>query len=569
MPTRRQVLSGGLAALSWGLLGQRALAAGMPGLTASLPRPAAWRPVGPGSPLAEIPRHPHSQLIAGLPFDTRFTGDSWRDPTIPFHSNAPVEPPEPSEVVDVVVVGGGISGLSTAWLLREHKPIVFDLRERFGGVAMGETWDGVPYSLGSAYVITPDEGSFLERFYKELGVDALRRESWPPDPVELGGEIVGDFWTGEGLPEDEQRALLAYRGAVRYMAGDGYPEIPLSDDPESAAWVLELDGFTFREDLERRMGMPLTPLLAAGVQAYFYSSFCAGIDEISAAAGWNFLAAEEFGRWVFPGGNGALVAALHERLAQLEGTTERPRLRPSCPVVDVRPSGDDVLVTWRHPDGGVYSVKARHVVMAGSKHIAKDIIHGLPELDPEKWDAMRALGTGAYLVANVLLNGPIDSRFYDMFLVGDAGFPMDSGDVATERPVIDVLRGDYAAPNHDGRSVLQLYWPLPFVSARGQLLNEGYEPQAERLAPQLRETLALLGIEESRIEQIRLVRWGHGVPIARRGFILEGDADAMRRPIGGRIHFVNQDNWALPAVENSVLDAQATAAMIERHLGAR
>ncbi len=63
----------------------------------------------------------------------------------------------------MAVIGGGISGLATAYMLSEHRPVVFDIHPQFGGNAQGEAWRGTSYSLGSAYVITPDEGTFLER----------------------------------------------------------------------------------------------------------------------------------------------------------------------------------------------------------------------------------------------------------------------------------------------------------------------------------------------------------------------------------------------------------------------
>jgi hypothetical protein len=132
--------------------------------------------------------------------------------------------------------------------------------------------------------------------------------------------------------------------------------------------------------------------------------------------------------------------------------------------------------------------------------------------------------------------------------------------------VIDVLRGDYHRPNEGGRSVLTLYWPLPFAAARVLTLAEGFSVQAGRLAPQVREVLGLLGVAESAVRQVRLTRWGHAMPLAVPQFIADGRAARVQRPLGGCIHFVNQDNWALPAVENSVLDARTVATAIERSL---
>ncbi len=564
MTTRRKFLQGGLGALAIGMLGNKRL-------LAAAGRARELEATGSGAPLLVLPDSPDSIVVDGLPFARGYTGDAYRDPAIPFHFFQPADPPPPSEFVDVAVVGGGLSGLATAYLLRDRNPVVFEFRDRFGGSAQGESWSGIPFSLGSAYVIWPDEDSFLEQFYTELGLDRVFVESGPPDPMEVGGKILDEFWSGRGLPASEQRAVEAYARVVRRMAGDAYPEIPLPDDPAAAQRVLALDGVSFRQDVEQQMGMPLTPLLAAGVQAYFYSSFCAGMDEISAAAGWNFVAAEEYGRWVFPGGNAFMAQALHDRLLPLDEAdpASRPHLRAGSRVVDVRLVDDGALVTSVDARNEVRSLHARHVVMAGSKHIVKHILRDLDTLDPEKLGAIEGLEEATYLVANVLLDAPVEKDLFDVFLIGDDSFPMDPGDLLTERPVVDVLRGDYTDQNPGGRSVLTLYWPLPFPAARALLLLEGYEAQLERLVPQIRTILGLLDVPHDAVRQVRLTRWGHAVPIARPGFIAQGDAERLRRPLGDRIHFVNQDNWALPAVENSVLDAHEVAQRIERALGPR
>ena len=212
--------------------------------------------------------------------------------------------------------------------------------------------------------MTPDEGSFLEGLYHELGLDEVYRLSpGGDDPVELDGVIRRDFWSGAGLPADERLAFQRYSEIVRYFANDSYPDIPL-DPSQDNAWILELDTRSLREDLETRMGMPVPPRLAAGIQAYCYSSFGAGSEGISAASGWNFLAAEEFGRWVCPGGNAWVADVLWQRLVH---AYERPggasllnRLRPDRRAVDVRVvGGDQVQVTYKDADGQFHSILAQ------------------------------------------------------------------------------------------------------------------------------------------------------------------------------------------------------------------
>lgn len=574
MLSRRTFLGSGLSALAWGLSG-RARAGAFPPPPCA---PSGALPVGQTSPVRQLPDAPASVVIDGLPFEPWFTGDDWPNDAIPFHfiddyfHGGP--PPPPQEVVDVAVVGGGLSGLAAAVLLRRHRPVLFEMRDRFGGQAMGEQWHELAFPMGSAYFITPDPGSFLHRFYRRLGLHRVRRESLPPDPMELHDAIRVDFWSGAGLPQAERDAMERYAAVVRYFAQEAYPDIPLSDDPAAAAMVIDLDRRTFRDDLEQRMGGPLTPLLAAGVQAYFYSSFGIGMESISAAAGWNFVAAEEYGRWVLPGGNAYLAWAMWNELAELERLTPpacRPRyLRCGCRVVDVRPRGSNVQVSYLDAAGAVRSIEARQCVVALPKHVVKWVVRGMEAADPARWDSFANIHTQAYLVANVLLESPVQRDFYDCFLLGDGEtFPMTDEQARALRPVTDVLRGDFAqfqpgAP----RSVLTLYWPLAWPNtARFSIIEpDAFKNYTLRLAPQVRHVLRLLDVPFDAVRQVRLTRWGHAMPVAHPGFIADGHADRVRAPFNGNVHFVNQDNYVLPAVETCLLEARRVAQEVDRLL---
>ncbi|MFQ5413496.1 MAG: NAD(P)-binding protein [Phycisphaerae bacterium] len=555
MITRRGLLRGGLGGLALGLLGKR-------GLAFSSSQPAGGA-ADTGRPLAWLPRHPPSVAVGGLPFAPRFSGDTFPGGVNPFHTCencfGKAGPPAPTETVDIAIVGGGISGLCTAYLLREHRPVLFELHGRFGGSSQGEVWRGAHYSLGGAYVITPDPGTFLEQIYKELRMDAVFALSeGGNDPVELYGDILFDFWHGTGLPQEEQHAIAQYAEVVTDVANNHYPDIPLPDGGDNT-WILDLDIKTLKQDIEDRMGIPATPLLAGGIQAYCYSSFGAGWDEVSAASGWNFLAAEEFDRWVCPGGNAYIADAFWHRLGGSSGAAggRRELLRPGCRVVDVRFVGQRVQVTYKEADGTYRGLWAKRVVMACPKHVCKYVLHDLEALDVEKLNAIHMLQYSAYVVANVLLKEPYDPTFYDVFLLRDGNFPMDPGEAEAHWKPIDMLNGSFAQPNLTPVRVLTLYWPLPWPSARFTLIAESaWRDYAERLAPQVKEMLALLGLGTEAVEQIRMTRWGHAIPVASPGLIAGGVTEHLRRPFEGKVFFVNEDNWALPAVENCLLDAE-------------
>jgi hypothetical protein len=468
-------------------------------------------------------------------------------------------------------VGGGLSGLATAYLLREYQPVVFELHARFGGNAQGGTIGGSAYSLGSAYVITPDKDSDLDLLYRELGLHEVVRTDEMVPPVEINGAINPDIWAGLGVPPEDVPAYEAYRALVKRMAGDDYPDLPFAEP-----WMRALDEISLRRHIEIEVGMPIPAALAAAIQAYCYSSFGAGWEEISATLGWNFLAAEEFGRWVFPGGNAWMATALWDRLRPLDASDpdHAPHLRAGQRVVDVRVVSDGrVQVTWRTGDGKFRSLLARRVVMACPKHVCRHVIHDLEAGDPEKYNAM-VLQTRAYMLANVVLDRPVSRDFYDLFLLGDpATFPMSSDEASTFWRYTDVLDGSYAPMPGFGvlpsqPSVLSLYWPLPYDTARfDAMVNEPLDRFAHALAPRLRETLALLEVPESAVREIRIARWGHALPVAHRGFLASGAPELLLRPFREAVLFVHQDNWALPAVENSMYDAFNAAAAIRKALG--
>ncbi len=567
MHNRREFIGTGLGVLSAFALRQRAIAAGMNRVFSGGCIDTGAASFDASCPQQQVRFTPNNTMVDGLPFAHWYTGDDFPGLNHPmpnpdcFVGN----PPPISETIDVAVIGGGISGLTSAYLLREHNPVIFEMHNQFGGAARGEVWNGVPYSFGNAYVITPDPGTFLESFYQELGMNEVARVDSEKAPVELHGTILSGFFNGEGVSWNLAKAIAKYREIVVQMANVDYPEIPLVGGSEDE-WVFELDQKTLKQDIEERMGMPIPNELAAAIQAYCYSSFSAGWEEISAASGWNFLAAEEFGRWVCPGGNSFMALQMWKALKQLDEQVPescRPyHIRGGCRVVDVRPitgPGNKSKVTWVGTDGRCRALAAKKVVMACSKILCREIIHHLSDEDSAKYEAIDRLEYRGYLVANILLKSPIKRDFYDIFLLGDGIYPMNQESAQNDRFVCDVLNGNYnSGPLHAGESnVLTLYWPLPFDFGRWTLLHEAnWDNYSQMLTPQVKRILKLLDVKTTSVQQVRMTRWGHAMPISAPNLIADGTCSDLRKPIDGRLYFVQQDNWALPAVENCLLDAK-------------
>ncbi len=469
------------------------------------------------------------------------------------------------ERVPLVVVGGGISGLATAWLLRRHQPLVLERSPRFGGSSRGEAWRGIDYAIGAAYFIRPDPGSPIDGFLRGLALEP--RVKAEEDPVILGGRRFDAFWEGTSTPAGAPqiwRLARHFQAVLDEEEGQLFPDIPVTD-PKRRAQVDALDRRSFHDYLQGVAGGPLHPHAAAVIEHYCWSSLGASMGEVSAAAGLNFYASEFGEVCVLPGGNAAVAERLVERLAAV---LPPGRLRAGCLVVDVQAGDDGVLVRWVDAAGGLHAVLANAVVLACPKFIAGKIVR---ELEPTRLAAIARLRYRAYLVANVLLARGVSHDFYDLFLAGDGSAPYADVEAAAQRQgATDVVLGTWARPQPD-HTVLTLYRALPFDGGRAAVYDDdSYASYRGEFADQVeREILPLVGARPSDVVDLRVARWGHPLPVAEVGFIADGLPEVLGAPFRGRVFFVQQDTWALPAFETAVTEALLTAPRVARVLDGR
>lgn len=474
--------------------------------------------------------------------------------------------PAPAERVPLVVVGGGLGGLTAAYLLRKHQPVVLEQAARFGGNARGESWRGMDYAIGAAYFTAPDEGSPLAALYAELGVDRLWRSKPEGHPVALDGRLVEDFWQGETAPAAQRRQFRDLAGYFHRLyneeGGLRYPQIPAATAAERAH-VNALDRSSFRRHVESRLGgRRLHPHIRTAFEHYCWSSFGASFSEVGAAAGLNFFAAEFGDILMTPGGNAAIAERLHARLGR---QLPEGHLRAGALVANVRAVPGGFEVAYEDAAGTLRCLHARAVVMACPKFVVARLVEGLEQ---ERLEALRRLRYRSYLVANVLLERRLAQVPYDLYLLGDGA--TDGRDIraaATRQGATDVVFGQFLHPDA-ASSVLTLYRPLPFDGARPELLAEAaYANVLREFEAQVVEgILPLLSLRREDIAGIRLARWGHALPVAETGLIAGGTVDRLRKPFRGGMFFVQQDNWALPAIETATAEAFHWAPRVEKYL---
>jgi hypothetical protein len=274
-----------------------------------------------------------------------------------------------------------------------------------------------------------------------------------------------------------------------------------------------------------------------------------------------YLSAETGKIIAFPGGNSAITARLQDHLKR----DLKPRsVRAGCITVKVRYTHDSVLVTYADPAGKLHTLRAKTCLFAAPKFIARKVIEGIP-VDQEK--AMQDIQYRGYVVGNVILNRSIPSPSFELYCLEGKMPPSPTAMNPSPRPFTDICFATWAKEDKTEHSVLTVYKPFAFDGDRQFLFNPAaHDKYKTRIFDGIQPILKALQLDEKNIQGIRMTRWGHSVPTASPGCVANGNLARSHRTIANRIFFANQDNWADPSFESSVLAADAAANEISKIL---
>ncbi len=254
---------------------------------------------------------------------------------------------------DVVIVGGGIAGLSAAWRLRDRDALLLEAGDRLGGRIRSEARGG--YWLNHGAHLFPGPGTLLDGIARECGLQTV--------PVTGGmmGLAVGSKILDRGrvetyplrLPLSVRDRLAFVRAGLRMQrAVARYHRLERHHD--------------FEDDrtLEAFLG-PLPPAVRE-IFACAAHRATAELDELSAGCGIGLFALV----W---GGKGSLIARNvlggTGRLPAAMGRELGDRARTGCPVEAVTPDGDELVVRCGGED-----VRARQVIMAAQAPHAAPLV---------------------------------------------------------------------------------------------------------------------------------------------------------------------------------------------------
>lgn len=461
--------------------------------------------------------------------------------------------PRPSAHFDVVIVGGGMAGLTAAYHLRGKRILMLEGNPRLGGNSKSQINGRSYFSQGAAYIVANEEGDEIDTMLTDLRLKSrFRQNEHGDDVVEFRGRTVPGFFDGA---TDASRAdsFRAFRAKMHDVFENSYPELPVWGE-ENRAGFNSLDRLKFSDWLKRELGT-LHPHLAEFVELYCWSSFGTTSAELSAAQGLNFLSCDLAGTQVLPGGNGLIAQALYEKIKTRTVTFRAPAF-----AVDVVADGAKTQVCFKSEAGELETVTADHCVVTVPKMVAKHVVRGLPAAQSAD---MKELDYRAYLVGNVLLDRKLTSPGYDLFSM-QGQFPDDSYQDSKERVFADVVYADWAGNDSAEKSALTLYMPLPYTMAQQYLFVDTlYQKYHDRIRTRLSPVLAGHGLGWQNVQGVRLVRYGHAMPVGSVGGVASGLFERAHQSLGN-IHFAGQDNWGNPCFETAFATGMEAAKKISR-----
>jgi monoamine oxidase len=432
---------------------------------------------------------------------------------------APAGDPEVlPETYDAIIAGGGLSGLTACFYLKDKKVVVLERAERPGGLAArGVTTEGVAYARGSAYYAEPPET--VMPLYEEMGLTPLK-ETLIPSPIDAyfrKGELIVDMWEEAAF----KKLPRPFRDFHRKLLKDD-EKGKIAIQPLDKAEDLSLDRMSAAEYI-RDFG----PEVKAYLDSYCQSALGCLTDDVSALAFTNFYSSEIVERYAWPGGTGGASVVLGERL--------RDFVRTGCTVTRVEQDAEGVTVDFIS-GGRLRRARGRYAILAVPLRVVDYIFPGLPE---DRRKLIREIKYADYVVHQVFTPGLHVTKAYDTWFV-DRSFT----DVIAARWM--ETKG-YREPAREGPGILSIYQPLEPRRGIKALDPETVNGLAVKAVQELYDFVpALKGEKVLRVESYR---WPSSIHIVPPGYFTNV-APKLIGPVG-RVHFAG-NNLGTPSFEESI-----------------
>jgi len=436
--------------------------------------------------------------------------------------HSPFQAPAGTERKGIVVVGGGMAGLSAAWRLQKrgfHDFVVLEMEPAAGGNSRWGENEISAYPWAAHYIPVPDAHEPLVReLFEELGV--LKDGQWderalcfePQERLYIHGRWQEGIEPEADSTSKDREDYRRFQARMVEFRGSGEFTIPmergakLPGTPNS-----KLDSISFERWL--RENQFTSPYLDWYANYACRDDYGALARDTSAWAGIHYFASrapEEKGPLTWPEGNGWIAKRLIERM--------RPFLKTAAPVYSIVPEKTRVRVRTE-----AVEYIAERVIFAAPTFLARYVIEGAPEA--------AGFVYSPWVTANLTLDR----------LPAERGIEAAWDNVIFDSPALGYVSATHMSlRSFIDRTVWTFYWSLaegPPEEMRAKLLERdwGWWREAilndlSRAHPDIRQCVARMDV----------MRMGHAMARPVPGFL----GSAVRRKFGaddGPIYYANSD----------------------------
>ena len=405
---------------------------------------------------------------------------------------------------DLVIVGGGVSGLTAAYLSQSKDFLLLEKEPHWGGNAYLMEYDGDAYATGAAFVESSDVSG---QFAKEIGMELLPINNW--DGSIIKGEFIPDTW-GDGLDK------LPYPASVCDSFKRFKREMLAIDAAKRAH---ELDNVAISTFMKGH-----APEVKAWWDNYGPSNWGATANDtaaINVVSEMQQISRDhrKDDRATWPGGIGALT----KRLAEILQPKFADRMFTGATVVSVSQQKSEVHVTYMQGKT-LKTIAARAVIMATPKFITRRVVELLPDAQSQAMHKIRYI---PYPVVNLIFDKPVFDKGYDTWCPGSK--------------FTDFIVADWVIRNKPGyqpkHHILSCYTPLA-EEDRGYLLNDiGSRKIAQTVLHDFQKLFPGSSVDPV---EVHIYRRGHPMFMATPGLFTQVQP-LVRQPMD-RIFFANTDS---------------------------
>lgn len=493
-----------------------------------------------------------SAALAGLSLKTdrpiagTFVNDSFQMGHL-LRDRASFPPPKRIVKVPVVIVGGGIAGLSAAWRLRKRgfkDFVVLEMNPQAGGNARWGENEISAYPWAAHYVPVPGpKAEFVRELFEDL--DVLKNGEWeerylcfaPQERLFLYGRWQDGLEPAVGLAERDRDQFQRLEDLFAKFRASGEFTIPLELGRSSR--YAELDRVSLADWLQQQKCD--SRLLNWYMNYACRDDYGALAKDTSAWAGIHYFSSretEEKGPLTWPEGNGWITRRLLERVGENVRTDEMVHR-----IAETR-RGFSIF-------SGDTEFQSEFLIFAAPTFLAPYLLENFPRLNDFVYSP--------WLTANLTLERLPDAR----------GAEPTWDTVFFDSPTLGYVDATHQSlGTHIDRTVWTFYWALADgtpAQNRRLLLEKDWSYWKEAILHDLERVHTDIRQCVSRIDVMRM---GHAMIRPALGAIFSEERRRLTRR-DGRLLFANSDLSGISIFEEAqyhgVLAAQAVLQHVNGH----